>query len=522
MSEETQKLCTLFKNKNSSQITSYIKENLYNKAALSYFHYYSLQCVKNNTGDVELAQKVLKIIEKVVFDSFKGTMTLTFGEVAESHVGMQKIGKMDPKGFSYEEIKHAQKFFKAKGCTTLLIHLNDFLPSSCSDEYEEEQLKKTKKDPKSQAWLLIVRNGLKCLTEDSKGKNIMTEMLMFEWDSKLYNERRKIVQNKLARHNLNFSDFKQEADFSHGKGTTISWNEVPLLENLKKSLIRAFGDAAKTLKCEGNLYYKVGKTGIGYHGDTERRKVIGVRLGRSMTIHYMWYYNDEPRGTNVSILLNEGDVYCMGEKTVGTDWRAAPKKQYTLRHSAGAEMYTTKTPKIQIRNMKPYSKNKDITVGEIWFKPKKSGKNPNPKWAQLDKCVVDSKELVIMVGYPGSGKSTYIESNFDTDNYTILRGDKLKTEAEIKKALIKELEKDNSVVLDATNASKKKRQIFIKIAKERKIPVKVVHITTSMKESMNQNKQRDVKVPDMAFFNYKKNFEKPSKSEGINEIIEMK
>ena len=88
--------------------------------------------------------------------------------------------------------------------------------------------------------------------------------------------------------------------------------------------------------------------------------------------------------------------------------------------------------------------------------------------------------------------------------------------------MIKELEKDNSVVLDATNASKKKRQIFIKIAKERKIPVKVVHITTSMKESMNQNKQRDVKVPDMAFFNYKKNFEKPSKSEEKNKRITRK
>jgi len=27
-------------------------------------------------------------------------MTLTFGEVAESHVGMQKIGVMDKKGFN--------------------------------------------------------------------------------------------------------------------------------------------------------------------------------------------------------------------------------------------------------------------------------------------------------------------------------------------------------------------------------------------------------------------------------------
>ena len=38
-------------------------------------------------------------------------MTLTFGEVAESHVGMQKIGVMDKKGFQYNELLKAQSFF---------------------------------------------------------------------------------------------------------------------------------------------------------------------------------------------------------------------------------------------------------------------------------------------------------------------------------------------------------------------------------------------------------------------------
>jgi len=61
----------------------------------------------------------------------------------------------------------------------------------------------------------------------------------------------------------------------------------PILYDLKKSLVNAFGESAKNLKCEGNMYYKPAKTGIGYHGDTERRKVIGVRLGHPMTIHYV-------------------------------------------------------------------------------------------------------------------------------------------------------------------------------------------------------------------------------------------
>lgn len=61
-------------------------------------------------------------------------------------------------------------------------------------------------------------------------------------------------------------------------------------------------------------------------------------------------YNNSPRGKNISILLNEGDMYCMSEKTVGTDCLSAPKNQYTLRHAAGAAKYTTKTDKLRIIN----------------------------------------------------------------------------------------------------------------------------------------------------------------------------
>jgi len=145
-------------------------------------------------------------------------------------------------------------------------------------------------------------------------------MLLFEWDTKLYNEKRKKVQDKHARHNLNFSDKKQVSNFEEGKGTTISWDEVPILTKIKSNLSQAFGEKSDVLKAEGNKYYKCGKTGIGYHGDSERRRVIGLRLGQKMSMHWQWYYFfSRPRGLNVSITLNPGDIYCMTQKTVGTD-----------------------------------------------------------------------------------------------------------------------------------------------------------------------------------------------------------
>lgn len=239
---------------------------------IRFFHYAALYVIENNIGDVKLAKQIINCIRQTVLIPFNGTITLTFGEVAESHVGMQKIGQK------------AQKYFNSKGCKTILLHLNDFLPEKCNDKEENEKLKIAKNQKSYQAWILVAKKGIECLTGDKDGENLLTEMLLFKSDSKLYNERRDIVQEKRARHNLNFSDKKQKADFTKGKGTTIPWGEVPILLDTKNSLIKAFGDKAKNLNCEGNLYYIPGKTGIGYHGDSERKKVIGTRFGGNIIL----------------------------------------------------------------------------------------------------------------------------------------------------------------------------------------------------------------------------------------------
>lgn len=130
------------------------------------------------------------------------------------------------------------------------------------------------------------------------------------------------------------------------------------------------------------------------------------------------------------------------------------------------------------------------------------------------------QEVVIMVGYPGSGKSTFIAKNFNTD-YTVLSGDDLKTESKMKKGLRVAIASKTSVVLDATHGSVKKRKIFIDIAKEASLPVRVIHITTSIEEAMHQNNKRAIKVPKIAFWVYRKHFQEPTLAEGINEVIKF-
>ena len=80
---------------------------------------------------------------------------------------------------------------------------------------------------------------------------------------------------------------------------------------------------------------------------------------------------------------------------------------------------------------------------------------------------------------------------------------------------------DKSIILDATHSNKKKRQIFIEIAQKESIPIRIIHLTTTIEEAMHRNLQRTNPVPKIALYLYRKNFEKPEKSEGLYEIINI-
>lgn len=106
---------------------------------------------------------------------------------------------------------------------------------------------------------------------------------------------------------------------------------------LWKGIEEIFGEKAKNLKGECNYYYDISKTGIGYHGDSERRKVIGIRLGANMPLYYRWYKNNEIKSEKFKLDLDGGDIYVMSEKAVGTDWKKS--SIYTLRHATGCNKY---------------------------------------------------------------------------------------------------------------------------------------------------------------------------------------
>lgn len=250
----------------------------------------------------------------------KEVITLTFGDMAENHVGMEQIGKRVSKGFQLLDFVNIQK------------RLNDM-------DIETEIYKLSDKDL-PQAYVLVIRNCIdKLMGQNGSLVDLTNEQKKLDWDkkAKIYGR----VVNKNARWNLCFDDKSREPDYANGKGRIISFDNVPLLSQLRTNLTKYFGLKAADLKVEGNYYYDINKCGIGYHGDSERRKVIGVRLGNiELPLYFQWYQNGNKVGDQIKINIQPGDIYIMDEKSVGTDWKQ--KKIATLRHATGANKFVCK------------------------------------------------------------------------------------------------------------------------------------------------------------------------------------
>jgi hypothetical protein len=247
------------------------------------------------------------------------SITLTFGDCMENHVGMQKIGNMSEKGYSLVDLLKFKKKFNDSGLKTELINLNRFV-----DIVDAEP-----------AYLLIIKDGVSIAC---KHNDLYKEQNKLVPDKEYYDTRRQKVLNKLARWNLCFDNVSQKSDFPNGKGTIISYKDVPLTNILKNKINKLTGETNKSLKLEANYYYNINKTGIGFHGDTERKKVIGVRLGKPNVLVFKWYHDTEVIGDEFRTVLKSGDMYIMSEKAVGFDWKK--RKIPTLRHAAGCDKYT--------------------------------------------------------------------------------------------------------------------------------------------------------------------------------------
>lgn len=147
-------------------------------------------------------------------------------------------------------------------------------------------------------------------------------------------------------------------------------------------------------------------------------------------------------------------------------------------------------------------------------------------------------QLYILIGCPGSGKTTWVKKNIkDTDRhisrdlirFSLVSEDEeyFSRENEVwqkyLEAIMEELRKGNNVYADSTNLNKKARRKLLNGIKEilPMVDVNAVYIKVPLVTALKRNMQRNGReyVPETAIFRMFNSIEEPEIEEGFNYIL---
>jgi hypothetical protein len=255
---------------------------------------------------------------------------ITFGEVSILHVGGKEYGKIRNKGFSCEELQKINKDYPNE---TEYISISDSLPENRRSGNEAGVLVFRCKNKDEEDYKLPLSNKI--------SNKLYEEQEKCQYDTKYWDNRRQKTLNKRARLNIMFGNEEQNHNEDYKIPTIISFNSLPHLSIIREQLSTILGEKSKNLNAEGNKYFH-NKSGIGFHGDAERKTVICMSLGKSSKLRYQWRLPGSSEHTlePVDINVNHGDVYIMSEKATGFDWKSRSKVRVV--HAAGHSSYIDK------------------------------------------------------------------------------------------------------------------------------------------------------------------------------------
>lgn len=141
-------------------------------------------------------------------------------------------------------------------------------------------------------------------------------------------------------------------------------------------------------------------------------------------------------------------------------------------------------------------------------------------------------EVVLFVGSPGAGKSTFYWRHMEPLGYERINQDIFKTKPKCFAAAHKLLSAGKSVAIDNTNPDCATRAAWIALAKEHKSPIRCLYFTSPEELCMHNaavrafggdivNREKRDMLPGIAFRGYKGRFVEPTKEEGFLDLVKV-
>lgn len=140
-------------------------------------------------------------------------------------------------------------------------------------------------------------------------------------------------------------------------------------------------------------------------------------------------------------------------------------------------------------------------------------------------------ELVIFVGSPGAGKSTFYWNHLQPLGYERVNQDILKTRQKCIKVAREHLASERSVAVDNTNADPETRKYWTDLARDLDVPIRCIYFTSPPELCKHNNAvraaNRDLNpesrtpLPGIAFHDFARRFREPALSEGFQDIVRV-
>lgn len=140
----------------------------------------------------------------------------------------------------------------------------------------------------------------------------------------------------------------------------------------------------------------------------------------------------------------------------------------------------------------------------------------------------NNQEIILFVGSPGSGKTTFFNNNLQ--NYEHINQDVLKSNIKCLKLAREALKEGKSIVVDRTHRDKESRKEYINLAKEFKIDIRCIYFAFPKDLCFHLNNLRDINksrkiysksVSDVTIHTWFKYHEEPTIKEGFKEVVKL-